>query len=520
MNEEILEEPRSYIKQPQIQTNRKERLSLSSRPPNIMFTPLSNRPRRASCSVDIDAPSFMRLISLLSPTVDYLTIYTSQGGQGKSTVNKSLGYNLHLTVDQFNDVVSQNDGSLRHVNMNIEDFSMSKSRNTPLSMKDLKNEVRMLRNKINGSDLALTFQNMFYSNNKHKRTNMVSPSKLWWLNTCHRLVLWPLIIFSVFVGYFVWVFHTVQTRHNTLSSKLSDAYCFVLQQTQTLLEYKTNIEIYRDSSQCIANASMPFNVNDMLDEQALFRASTNVHTIVFISLSLCLTSITAVFVFMMLLQRHKFLLLVEQFIPRHVVKDVMRGKEIKEHFEDVTILFCDICGFTKLFQVIHTEGIVDMLHILYSKFDDLVEKHQVYKTCIIGDAFMCMAGCPIKEDFGAAAFRMAMLAFDMLEEVNKIRIQDYDGCLNVKIGMNTGPVMGCVIGHSVPHYSPFGDVVNTASRMESHGLPNMIHISKSTARVLSRFKEFTIIKRDPSIDIKGKGIMETYWLMKANDNSV
>lgn len=367
---------------------------------------------------------------------------------------------------------------------------------TPPSLHEAQQEVTKLRQRRNS--LNTTFNRMISSPSLTSRQqNIMTPPRLWWINVCPRYLLVPVTLFSIFMSFYLWVYFTVEKESNSIIHQLRDFQCLILDSRGLLPKgaaCEEDIDIY----------ARPAHLSNYKVYKALF-----------VSISVGMAAATSLLMFYNLLQRHRFFMMIEQFMPKRVIKQVMAGKDVRETFEDATILFCDICSFTQLSVLMSTEDIVDMLHELYSRFDDLVAKHGVYKTDIIGDAFMCMAGCPNREEFGAAARRIALLAFDMLEETQKIQLKGCSEPLMVKIGINTGPVMGCVIGHKVPHYSPFGDAVNMASRMQSHGQAGCIHISRSTASVLSRFSEFEVIKRDPSVDVKGKGVMDTFWLLRA-----
>ncbi len=181
---------------------------------------------------------------------------------------------------------------------------------------------------------------------------------------------------------------------------------------------------------------------------------------------------------------------------------------IADSHKEVTILFADICGFTEMSAAITPTRLVGILDVIFSAFDALAEKHGVEKIKTIGDAYMLAAGMPIyRPDHGEA---VAEIALEMLEETKKLSGQlGID--LRLRIGINSGPVVAGVIGTKKYIYDLWGDAVNTASRMESHGVPGGIHVTEATYEIL---KDKYAFEERGVIDVKGKGPMKT-WLLKA-----
>lgn len=242
-------------------------------------------------------------------------------------------------------------------------------------------------------------------------------------------------------------------------------------------------------------------------------------SIVFIVTMCALSALTCIFVYKYTSQRNRYQNLIAEFVPQRMISKVMRGDPIKEYYPNVTVLFCDIVGYTVLSTQITPDDMIKLLDTLYSRFDDLIDLHGCYKTDIIGDALMCMAGCPEREHEVAAARRIAHLAFDMLD-ITQMIATELSVDLKIRIGLNSGPVHGCILGKRVPHFYPFGDNVNIASRMESHGIPGHIHISLATAKLLAGLDEFYVIPREPVVHIKGKGEMPTYFLERNTEHYV
>ena len=144
---------------------------------------------------------------------------------------------------------------------------------------------------------------------------------------------------------------------------------------------------------------------------------------------------------------------------------------IADEHSDVTVLFSDIVGFTKMTSIKPTIEIIEMLNFLFSEFDDLTEKHDVYKVETIGDAYMVAAG-HLKGDPNPTE-RVLSMASDMLKVVERI-----GGGLQIRIGIHHGEAHTGVVGVKMPRFCFFGDTINTASRMESTSFPMCVQVSE------------------------------------------
>ncbi|CAC5423154.1 Guanylate cyclase soluble subunit beta-2,Soluble guanylate cyclase gcy-31,Soluble guanylate cyclase gcy-35,Head-specific guanylate cyclase,Receptor-type guanylate cyclase gcy-28,Soluble guanylate cyclase gcy-36,Guanylate cyclase soluble subunit alpha-1,Retinal guanylyl cyclase 2,Heat-stable enterotoxin receptor,Soluble guanylate cyclase 88E,Guanylate cyclase soluble subunit beta-1,Guanylate cyclase soluble subunit alpha-2 [Mytilus coruscus] len=204
--------------------------------------------------------------------------------------------------------------------------------------------------------------------------------------------------------------------------------------------------------------------------------------------------------------------LLYQMLPRKVAEDLKLGKPVKaESFEKVTIYFSDIVGFTTIAGDCTPIQVVELLNSLYTVFDDTIKSYEVYKVETIGDAYMVVSGLP-ERNGDKHASEMAYVALDLLDGVRNFRMpHDPEGCLRIRIGLHSGPVVSGVVGLTMPRYCLFGDTVNTASRMESNGEALKIHMSSATANMLKETGLFELQKRG-DLTIKGKGSMTTYWL--------
>jgi len=178
-----------------------------------------------------------------------------------------------------------------------------------------------------------------------------------------------------------------------------------------------------------------------------------------------------------------------------------------EHFEEATILFADIVGFTHLAANLEPMQLVDGLNQIFSAFDQLTEKYGLEKIKTIGDAYMVAGGLPIPRD--DHAFAIADMALDMQAHMKNVNTILGD-TLELRIGINTGPVIAGVIGIKKFIYDLWGDAVNIASRMESQGKPGCIQVTEAT---YMRLRDRYLLEPRGSVPIKGRGEMITYWLL-------
>lgn len=198
-------------------------------------------------------------------------------------------------------------------------------------------------------------------------------------------------------------------------------------------------------------------------------------------------------------------------------KKIAERLKLKEHpvadsFKEVSILFIDMVGFTKFTENRDPKEVVGVLDDVFSKFDDLAEKHGLEKIKTIGDCYMAAAGIP--EPRANHAQVAAAMALDVKDMMKGYATRDGTR-LYFKMGLDCGPVVAGVIGKKKFIYDLWGDAVNTASRMESTGVVGEVHCTQTFKTALEKpgfGKEMTFRSRG-TIDIKGKGIMET-WLIE------
>ncbi len=232
--------------------------------------------------------------------------------------------------------------------------------------------------------------------------------------------------------------------------------------------------------------------------------------------------------------------LLHNVLPPTIAARMLDGTQlIAEKIPSVSVLFADIVNFTKLSQSITPEELVEGLDRIFSEFDALVEKHGLEKIKTIGDAYMVVAGAPeVRADH---AETMANFALEMVEKMKEFRSISTGEEVQIRIGIHSGEVVAGVIGKKKFAYDLWGDAVNTASRMESHGEAGKIHVSEEFVRELGMRNEelgmkdkeltgdnsqFVIINSQfifvprGEMEIKGKGRMRTFFLEKLSEQDL
>ncbi|EDV22184.1 uncharacterized protein TRIADDRAFT_29301 [Trichoplax adhaerens] len=213
-------------------------------------------------------------------------------------------------------------------------------------------------------------------------------------------------------------------------------------------------------------------------------------------------------------ERRKTDTLLCQMLPRSVVKQLKEGKCVTaEAFDSATLYFGDIVGFAEICKESTAMQIVDMLNELYIQFDTRIENYNVYKVETIGDDYMVASGLPVRLPRNQHAIEIANMALDLFDTVRNLKIPHNSSLpLQLRAGIHTGPCAAGIVGIKMPRYCLFGDTINTASRMESSSLASKIHCSQVTFRNLARSGSYTLQYRGQT-NIKGLGIMKTYWLL-------
>ena len=194
-------------------------------------------------------------------------------------------------------------------------------------------------------------------------------------------------------------------------------------------------------------------------------------------------------------------------LPQSIADRLKRGDSmIADRHESVTVLFADIVGFTEASSDLPAEDVVGRLNRLFSRFDDLVARYHVEKIKTIGDAYMVASGVPEpSERHGqtVASFALAMLEhLEIFNRENGLAVQ-------MRVGIHSGPIVAGVIGTKKFVYDLWGDTVNTASRMESNGVPGRIQLTEQARAAIG--PAFTYEDRGV-VDVKGKGPVQAYFL--------
>ncbi|GFR46282.1 hypothetical protein Agub_g7836 [Astrephomene gubernaculifera] len=207
--------------------------------------------------------------------------------------------------------------------------------------------------------------------------------------------------------------------------------------------------------------------------------------------------------------------LLYRMLPADIAADLREGRKVEAiNYPEVTILFSDVVGFMVASGGSSNEQMYDLLNVLYDRFDCLIDEFpDVYKLETIGDAYFLVCNltthCPRHVD--------AVIDFAIRMQAAARGVRDAQGQpVQIRIGIHTGPVVGGVLGAKTPRFSVYGDTVNVASRMESHGLPGKIHISAAAyARIVDKHKY--AVRERGNIAVKGRGNMTTYLVSGFNE---
>jgi class 3 adenylate cyclase/NAD(P)-dependent dehydrogenase (short-subunit alcohol dehydrogenase family) len=199
-------------------------------------------------------------------------------------------------------------------------------------------------------------------------------------------------------------------------------------------------------------------------------------------------------------------------LPRPIAERLKNGEgTIADYFNEVTVLFADIVGFTPMSAQLAPQRVVEILDAVFSAFDRVAGRHGLEKIKTIGDCYMMVGGLPEpRPDHADAVARAALDIIDALGEVGRA----VGVPLATRIGMHTGAVVAGVIGRRKFIYDLWGDTVNTASRMESHGVANRVQCTEEVYRRLSDRYAF---EPRGAVEVKGKGAMPAYFLLGVRD---
>ncbi|MCB7480150.1 adenylate/guanylate cyclase domain-containing protein [Christiangramia sediminis] len=204
--------------------------------------------------------------------------------------------------------------------------------------------------------------------------------------------------------------------------------------------------------------------------------------------------------------------LLKNILPADTARELRdTGKVKSQRFDSVSVLFADFVGFTGYAERLTPEEVVDSVDFYFSKFDEIVETYGLEKIKTLGDCYMCAGGLPFPAKDHAE--KIVFAAFEMLEFVKtfkaKSEMENDNIVFDIKVGINSGPVVAGVVGTKKFAYDIWGDTVNIASRMESNSEPGKINISESTCDLISQ--NFECVYRG-ELEVKNKGVMKMYYV--------
>ncbi|KAH7730186.1 guanylyl cyclase [Aphelenchoides avenae] len=213
-------------------------------------------------------------------------------------------------------------------------------------------------------------------------------------------------------------------------------------------------------------------------------------------------------------EKKKSDILLYRMLPKQVAEKLKTGQSVEpEAFDAVTIFFSDVVSFTTLASRCTPLQVVNLLNDLYTVFDGIIGEHDVYKVETIGDGYLCVSGLPHRNG-NEHARQIANMSMAFLRSLDRFTIPHLPGeRIRLRIGAHSGPCVAGVVGLAMPRYCLFGDTVNTASRMESGGKANMIHVSATTNHFLTRVIGGYVTQSRGEVIVKGKGVLETFWLL-------
>jgi len=208
-------------------------------------------------------------------------------------------------------------------------------------------------------------------------------------------------------------------------------------------------------------------------------------------------------------EHQKHMAVLHSTLPKHIADRVARGETVNDHFDNAAVLFLDIAGFTTHSSALDASTVVQLLQDMFTTFDSICADHDVMKIKTIGDSYMAVAFGTSNQTANSEQ-RIANVALAMMS--SELAWPHTGERVMFRIGIHSGPVVAGVLGTQRMQYDVWGDTVNVASRMESSSEPGRIQISEALAKALNEeLNEAHIVPRG-TIEVKGKGLMKTYWL--------
>lgn len=198
-------------------------------------------------------------------------------------------------------------------------------------------------------------------------------------------------------------------------------------------------------------------------------------------------------------------------LPEKIADELKANGATKPiRIDSATVMFTDFVGFTRISEKLSAEDVVDELDKCFSYFDQVTEKYRLEKLKTIGDSFMCAGGLPTHNHTHAIDCCLAALEIQaFMNQMKEIKKQQGFDYWELRLGMNTGPLVAGVVGHKKFAYDVWGDTVNTASRLESSGVPGKINIAVSTYELV---KDLFNCEHRGQVKAKNKGEIDMYFL--------
>jgi class 3 adenylate cyclase len=232
-----------------------------------------------------------------------------------------------------------------------------------------------------------------------------------------------------------------------------------------------------------------------------------------IAIAIAIIIIVAILGMIIAKERKKSEKLLLNILPKKVADDLKKfGKTEPENFENCSVYFSDIVSFTSTSENLEPKYLISELNDIFTTFDGIIEKYGCERIKTIGDAYMAVSGMPIPAENHAE--NMIDSALEILETLKK-RGEESEINWRIRIGINSGKIVGGVVGVKKYLYDVFGDTINTASRMESNSEPMRLNISENTYQLVKdRTEKYKFIEREP-LEVKGKGLLKMYFVEKA-----
>lgn len=222
-----------------------------------------------------------------------------------------------------------------------------------------------------------------------------------------------------------------------------------------------------------------------------------------------------------LVKLHRLNKLLHAVFPRFVHGALQRGQDVEPRdFPCVTVLFCDVVGFTEMSSKRTPRVVMRLLDRLYDVLDSLADKHSLFKVETIGDSYMVAGALNDGQEHDHAS-RVAAFALDAVEACKGVCLDEKDpsqGHIRIRVGIHSGPVVGCVVGRATPRFCLFGDTVNVAARMEQNSSPGVVTLSGRAAELLRRQNSMLDLSlmQSERAEVKGKGAMDTWVVSRTN----